>query len=864
MTSRISSALRRLLDKHRIVFWYDDKQELKQEFDALELPKVEKIEINNNEFSIKHKVLREQPKQQFVIYKQGQQPEPVKNWLLDIELAYAVFRTDQVAIWLSELELPNEFTELIAAHSAFFEVNGSSDKAKSKAEERKVALKQFILPEDTHNQIRLRMLAVAAGASHKGDARLDVVLELLLDELSNNKSSTYEFLKQCKLDIYMWTQIENHYGYVSVNPSVKDFVIELFKSCYTLDFSTGLLGSDFDDKELNSQKLTGSALVFFKRWKDNRKNEKAFEALSLECVDILNIESDLALRTLPELIELDYFEILDKKIIHELVNDVDNRTVSHGEVTLWCRQRRQGYWFAQYEHLYEAIDVASQFLALLDTVQFNMATATEAIKNYTNQWYRLDQLYRQYVHALKASSQITLLGDLSEKIEKLYLNKYLQPLTNGWQDHVDNMDAWHVADVKSQNQFFGHWVEHYLKKNKKICVIISDALRFEAGEEMLSRIRQEDRYQAKIEHALSSLPSYTQLGMAALLPQALDMPLKFAENKTGTVFIGDMSTQGTEARNKILKELKGERASAIQYKDLMELKLSESRELIKANDVLFIYHNRIDHTGDKMQSEGEAFEATNKTFDDLLKAVKKLTSGNASNILITADHGFIYQNSKLVESDFLETEINGDTSYKDRRFVLGKNLTCNNNFKSFSSRQLGLDGDVHAVIPKGIQRLRLSGSGSRFVHGGASLQEVVIPIISINKKRQSDTSLVDIDIIRGGSSIITSGQLAVTLYQKEAVSDKVQPRKVRVGIYTETGKLISDSHEILFDLIADNPREREMKLRFVLNQEADSANNQEVLLKLEEAVTGTNENQYQEYDKLRYTIRRSFTSDFDF
>ncbi|MBE8233430.1 MAG: BREX-1 system phosphatase PglZ type A, partial [Endozoicomonadaceae bacterium] len=197
MTSRISTALRRLLDKHRIVFWYDDKQELKQEFDALELPKVEKIEINNNEFSIKHRVLREQPKQQFVLYKQGLQPEPVKNWLLDIELAYAVFRTDQVAIWLSELELPNEFTELIAAHSAFFEVNGSSDKAKSKAEERKIALKQFILPEDTHNQIRLRMLAVAAGASHKGDARLDVVLELLLDELSNNKSSTYEFLKQC-------------------------------------------------------------------------------------------------------------------------------------------------------------------------------------------------------------------------------------------------------------------------------------------------------------------------------------------------------------------------------------------------------------------------------------------------------------------------------------------------------------------------------------------------------------------------------------------------------------------------------------------------------------------------------------------
>jgi hypothetical protein len=74
--------------------------------------------------------------------------------------------------------------------------------------------------------------------------------------------------------------------------------------------------------------------------------------------------------------------------------------------------------------------------------------------------------------------------------------------------------------------------------------------------------------------------------------------------------------------------------------------------------------------------------------------------------------------------------------------------------------------------------------------------------------------------------------------------------------------LISDSHTVVLDLSSENPREREMKLRFLLNQEADSANNQDVILKLEEPVTGTN--QFQEYKQLRYTIKRSFTSDFDF
>jgi hypothetical protein len=263
-----------------------------------------------------------------------------------------------------------------------------------------------------------------------------------------------------------------------------------------------------------------------------------------------------------------------------------------------------------------------------------------------------------------------------------------------------------------------------------------------------------------------------------------------------------------------------------------------------------------------MQSEGEAFEATEKTFDDLLTLIKKLTNANANNLLITADHGFIYQNSKLEESDYLAKDVEGEILYNDRRFVLGKGLTSGKSLKTFSTEELGLQGDVHAVIPKGIQRLRLSGSGSRFVHGGASLQEVIVPVIKINKKRSSDTRMVDVDILRGGSSVITSGQLSVTLYQVEAVTDKAQPRSLRVGIYSESGKLISDSHTVVLDLTSENAREREMKLRFLLNQEAESANNQEVILKLEEPVSGSN--QYQEYKQLRYTIRRSFTSDFDF
>ena len=192
---------------------------------------------------------------------------------------------------------------------------------------------------------------------------------------------------------------------------------------------------------------------------------------------------------------------------------------------------------------------------------------------------------------------------------------------------------------------------------------------------------------------------------------------------------------------------------------------------------------------------------------------------------------------------------------------MGKGLEPNASVRAFTSEDLGLDGDIEVCIPKSINRLRLKGSGSRFVHGGASLQEVVIPVLRIKKKRQSDITQVEVEVQRGASTTITSGQLAVTLYQADAMTDKVQSRTLRVGLYTIAGKLISNQHEVIMDRTSENPRDREEKVQLVLSREADDANGQEVILKLEEPVAGTSH--YKEYKSLRYLMRRSFSSDFD-
>jgi uncharacterized protein (TIGR02687 family) len=284
---------------------------------------------------------------------------------------------------------------------------------------------------------------------------------------------------------------------------------------------------------------------------------------------------------------------------------------------------------------------------------------------------------------------------------------------------------------------------------------------------------------------------------------------------------------------------------------------------VRDHDVIYIYHNRIDATGDKRESEERVFEAAEETLQDLIRLIKKLTGANVNNLLVTADHGFIYQNRAIDESDFSGVEAVGDQIlFRNRRFVLGRGLVESASLHKFTSEQLGLAGEVEVQVPRSINRLRMKGSGSRYVHGGASLQEVVIPVLRINKKRQSDVTAVEIDILRGASSVISSGQLAVTFYQVTPVKEKIQRRVLRAGIYTESGDLISDSHDLIFDLSSDNPRERELQVRFVLTHKADEVNGQEVILRLEEKHAGTSH--YKVYSSLRYLMRRSFTSDFDF
>ena len=831
MNANVQQALSKKFEAHRIVFWKDVKCELRNDYEKLELAEVEKIELKSNEFGVKYRILREAPEQKFLLYREGPPPEDLENWLLDVELTYAEgeFRTDQVAIWLTELGLNYMHAEVVEAHADFF-----------KSTKRLASLKQLLKAEDTETAIRHKMLAVCAGS----EPRLDSVLEHLLQELANEKDTKIKLIERSGLTAFLWEQLDRYYGYSSAAPGVRDFVIELFKSC----FAMGTEGT---------VRLNSDALVFLKRWKDSRQFESCFEVLSSQCTDVLAMEEAIAKRDFRDLIELDYFRLIDQKIITSIVRGIVDRTVTAGDVTLWVRQRRQGHWYAEFASLYEALELAAQFIETLGTLSLDMQSMEEGFEKYTSSWFKIDQLYRRFIHQVQVSGQTSLLGELSQQIENLYSNNYLLPMNDRWQSFVDKTEKWDFPAKQMQRNFYKNTIA---SSREKVCVIISDALRFEVGEALASAIRSANKYEVKLRSAISSVPSYTQLGMASLLPHTT---LEIADNESGLVLADGQSTKGLEARANRLKAVEPE-SIAVKADEVLSYNRDELRDLCRNHQLIYIYHNVIDATGDDSKTEGSVFKAAQSAIEDVSRLVTKIGGENyIANFIVTADHGFIYQNKKIDESDFCSDEATGEKIlYRDRRFVLGKGLHSSTGLKKFTASQLGLSGAVEALIPKSINRLRLQGSGSRFVHGGTSLQEVVIPMVHINKKRPTDTSEVKVEILRTSSNVITSGQVAVTLYQTGPITDKVQSITRRIGIYTKDGKLISDEHELTFDFTSENTRDRELRVRLVLSREADDFNEQEVYLKLKAKHKETSHDE--DHGSLPYIVRRSFTSDFDF
>ena len=339
---------------------------------------------------------------------------------------------------------------------------------------------------------------------------------------------------------------------------------------------------------------------------------------------------------------------------------------------------------------------------------------------------------------------------------------------------------------------------------------------------------------------LTDLPSRTFLGMANLLPCKTERNIDLVSAK---VIVDGIDSQGTENREKILK-LSCEESSAISYDNFNKMNRGKQEEYIKGKKVIYIYHDSIDAIGDKGKTESNTFNACKDAVEDIVGLSKLLSSLGVVNVYITSDHGFLYEKKEVEEYNKLELK---NTKYE----AIGKRYAI---YKKEAEEKacitLKLDS-LYGVFPEKNQRIKTSGSGLQFVHGGASPQEMIIPLINY-KSGANSKKISKVDLrIRESVGKITSNLTKFSIYQIEAVSikDKFIERDVSVALYDENVR-VSDEKKLKLNSTEENTIH---DFRLTLSGE-----HKKVTLKVIDIESGDI------LDSKEYIVSIGIASDFDF
>ena len=214
--------------------------------------------------------------------------------------------------------------------------------------------------------------------------------------------------------------------------------------------------------------------------------------------------------------------------------------------------RRTSHWFEDYKNEYEALFYALQLLEMEKKIGKTIKgeSAFELVESYTKEYFNMDQFYRKFYLYYDRIDNKEPLFLLAERVENTYTNWYLNELSVKWSAAVEEelIEDYPLAGIRQQKDFYRNHVLPFVRNDERVFVIVSDALRYEAGEELISLINKEIRGIAEIGFMQGVVPSTTKFGMACLRPRKV-----IAVSEKGEVLVDGINTQGTENRGKILK-----------------------------------------------------------------------------------------------------------------------------------------------------------------------------------------------------------------------------------------------------------------------------------------------------------------------
>lgn len=781
----------------RIIFWFDDKGEYEDEVTELCLDNATLHVLDGTNWLYTKWLLHEKDTVgKYLVYAPFSKPSDAENPLGDLYYYSIPYYTDRVSQMSQEVGIDSKFKEHMAQYSNFWK--------------NKIRIEKFkALGIDHYNVETIDIGLIAVLTDVKTPNFEEVVKQLLL----NDAAEYIKALENNSLLDRFWQLCSKYFGYDAEKPSIDDLA-----ACMIVTYAASSLKTSIPDVMKNYVlKKRNDVVVFVRNIMDNVMYRDSYDELADKIDKSLRfttkladeIKKDSGTIQLVDIFSCDAFRGIDDILISwsldKLNDEILDAQIDGMNIAQMVEQRisKAFHYGEEYRDEYKALKYAYLMMKSVSLMEYTNDVIA-LVKNYQKETYLIDSYYRWFYYAYDKIKENERFSNLRTRVENIYSNTYLQKLVPKWNDGLRDDVVANIGLIK-QEDFYKHYLRAYDRK-ERVIVIISDALRYECAKELMSELELDEKCNAKMDAMIGVLPSVTTVGMASLLPHKellVDSQMK--------VTVDGNTCSDLSSRDKVLK-LQNEDNVAVAFEDIYK-KRQRAKELLQGKKVVYVYHNQVDARGDKPATENEVFVACAEAISEITELIHQLTNDiSATKYIITADHGFLYKRDKLQEFDKVSFQ-KDICEYSNKRFLL---TTEKVNEQGMMSRAKAYLDKLYVTTPIGAEIFKVAGGGQNYVHGGSSLQEMLIPVVEVKTaKGKMDTDFVDV-ILTSVSRKVTNLITYFDFIQTEKVTELMKARNLVAYFATESGEKISFDVPLVANSREDAPEKRTFHEKFTL------------------------------------------------
>jgi len=460
--------------------------------------------------------------------------------------------------------------------------------------------------------------------------------------------------------------------------------------------------------------------------------------------------------------------------------------------------------------------VARLYQKALSLGSLTLNTPDEYVMRYQEDYYVIDQLYRQAEELFfKIDPSCDLFATIQQTKAKLDQNysKLCNRMNLEWTRCIKEAGGMREVHLLRQHDFYEERIKPI---QKKVVVIVSDALRYEVAQELIGELAK-SRHIANLKPALAMLPTETKYCKPSLLPHH-ELKL-YGQGDKQDMAVDNHILDTTEKRSEHLQRFK-DGAICVPFETVAEYNQDKNREIFK-HSLVYIFHDIIDKTGHDGNAK-QVVQSCHEAITELATMIPKIhASYNVTEVYVTSDHGFLFNDIEFAEKD--KHKISEETLERSSRYYLTNSDKEVSGIVKFPLDEVSAmvnSADVFVAVPQGTNRLAAPSGGYMFTHGGASMQELIIPVITSRQERTDSKQPVNVMVLDRKLSMQAS-RLRFKLLQTEAVSMDMKERLIKVALYynDEPVTLVKD---ILLDKTDPSLDNRKIQVDLTLNKNVDA------------------------------------------